>query len=214
MERYESGFFLVNSYIVFCDETKEGLVIDPVNPNRLIRRMHQGKLLIRYIVNTHTHPDHVGGNARVKKSTGAEIIAHRNALVEKKRLIMKVGSGLGLFFSVVSPDHFVEDGEEINIGLLSFKILHTPGHTTDGICMYGGGSVFTGDTLFADSVGRMDFPGGSLNLLLKSIHNKLLVLPDETIVYPGHGAETTIGRERSVNPFCTEALKQQVVKRR
>ena len=210
VERYESGFFVVNSYIVFCDETKEGMVIDPVNPQRLIRRVREEELRIRYIVNTHTHPDHVGGNERLKKGTGAEIIAHRNALVEKKRLIMKIGSGLGLLFRVISPDRFVEDGEEIRIGSLSFQTLHTPGHTMDGICMYGEGCVFTGDTLFADSVGRTDFSGGSSKSLLKSIREKLLVLPDETVVYPGHGAETMIGRERRVNPFCVETLKNRI----
>lgn len=183
------------------------MVIDPVSAHRVIGRVREENVQIKYILNTHTHPDHVSGNAQVRKATDAAVLAHRKALVEKERLVMKIGSGMGLFFRVVSPDILVEDGEEICVGKLTFRILYTPGHTADGICVLGDRCVFTGDTLFADSVGRTDFPGASYRLLLKSIGEKLLVLPDETRVFPGHGEETTIGREREVNPFCIEALR-------
>ena len=156
---------------------------------------------MRSIVNTHGHVDHIVANRALKKRTGAEILIHRadgEMLIDARKNFSSM-----LAVPVTSPpaDRLLEGGDVIQVGDLELKVAFTPGHSPGGISLLGDGMVFTGDTLFAGSIGRWDFPGASYNLLLASVRNKLLVLDDETVVYPGHGPATTIGEEKRYNPF-------------
>jgi len=152
---------------------------------------------------THAHMDHVGALRAVQEKTHAQFAIHE----EEKGFVfsapMRILTSVGLtpVKSPPQPDRLLKDGDLIDLGDLHFKVLHTPGHSSGGICLSGHEVVFSGDTLFKLGIGRTDFPGMSHELLIKSIREKLMVLPDETIVYPGHGPTTTVGDERRGNPF-------------
>ena len=199
------GPFAANCYIVGSELTKEGVIIDPGDEARhILKKVKDLQLDIKVIVLTHGHIDHVGGVKEVKEATGAEVAIHtddaKSVSGQEGRLISMLVSGLS-YPAPSSPDRLLNGGDSIDIGDLNFLVLHTPGHTPGGICLLGNGVVFTGDTLFNYGVGRTDLPGGSHSQLMNSLHTKLMVLPDETIVYPGHGPETTIGAERRGNPY-------------
>jgi len=199
------GPFAANCYIVGSELTKEGVIIDPGDEARhILKKVKDLQLDIKVIVLTHGHIDHVGGVKEVKEATGAEVAIHtddaKSISGQEGRLISMLVSGLS-YPAPSSPDRLLNGGDSIDIGDLNFLVLHTPGHTPGGICLLGNGVVFTGDTLFNYGVGRTDLPGGSHSQLMNSLHTKLMVLPDETIVYPGHGPETTIGAERRGNPY-------------
>lgn len=194
-------------YIAACEETREGVIIDPGGgENEILAACDQEKLTIKYIINTHGHPDHVCGNAKLKEATGADIVMHSaDAEFFGQASVESFFSQLGL---PASPpvDKQVEDGDKITFGNETLEVIHTPGHTPGGICLYSPPNLFSGDTLFAGGVGRTDFPGGSTQQLLDSIKNRLLDLPPDTIVWPGHGyggEHSTIAREKSGNPFLT-----------
>lgn len=196
------GPLQVNCYILADEKTKDAVVIDPGDDAEDILRVIREKgLTVKYIVNTHAHFDHVGANHQLKEATGAEILLH-----EKDAVVLKSSSAHAAAFNVkttASPpaDRFVQHGDVISAGEVSLKVLHTPGHSPGGICLVEQGVVFTGDALFAGSIGRADLPGGDLMTLLGAIKAHLLTLPDETRVFPGHGPDTTIGDERRDNPF-------------
>jgi len=197
-------------YLVVCEKTREALIIDPGgDEERVLAETAKEKALVKYIVNTHGHPDHVCGNARIKEATSAPIVMHEDdAAFFGKPEVGQYFSALGLTPSP-SPDKLVKDGDLISFGGESFKVIHTPGHTPGGICLYGSGNLFTGDTLFVGGVGRTDFPGGDGKVLFNAITERLLVLPDETVVWPGHGyggASSTIGEEKRSNPFLTDTF--------
>ena len=201
LERLELSQFASNCYIVGDEETREGFIIDPgAESGHILKKVKAHGLTIKTIVLTHTHPDHIGAVKPVKEATKAEIAVH----AEDAGPLQSSSPGGGMFgFHIQSapPDRFLKGGDTVKAGNLSFLVLHTPGHSPGGICLLGQGVVFTGDTLFNSGIGRTDFPGGSYNQILSSIHTKLMVLPDATIVYPGHGPESTIGDERRHNPF-------------
>lgn len=198
--------FLTNCYLVACEETGEAAVIDPGGEaERILKAVAERQLKVRYIINTHGHIDHVGANGRVKEATGAQILIHAAdapyLLDERRNLLLYLPEARG---SLAPADRTLEEGEVISLGTtVRLTVLHTPGHTPGGICLVGDGLIFTGDTLFAGSIGRTDLPGGSYAELLRSIREKLLVYPDETIIYPGHGPSSTLGAERATNPFLT-----------
>jgi glyoxylase-like metal-dependent hydrolase (beta-lactamase superfamily II) len=204
LKMLEVGPFTSNCYIVGSEKTGHGMIIDPgEEAQRILKTVNELGLNIKLIVLTHGHVDHVGGLAEVKESTGAEVAIHEN---DKRQLASGEGRMLASMFGGIyreppPPDRFLKDGDIIEIGELSFSVLHTPGHTPGGICLLGEGVVFTGDTLFNYSIGRTDLPGGDTDTIMTSIHSKLMVLPDNTIVYPGHGPPSTIGAERKGNPF-------------
>jgi len=181
------------------------MIIDPgAEAGNILKMVQQMGLSISLIVVTHAHIDHIDALRAVKERTNAQFAIHE---AEKELLStappMSVVASLGLspFKSPPQPDRLLEDGDRIDVGDLHFEVLHTPGHSPGGICLSGHGVVFSGDTLFNFGIGRTDFPGGSYEHLMKSIREKLMVLSDETIVYPGHGPATTIGDERRGNPF-------------
>lgn len=197
----------VNCFILGCEETREGIVVDPgAEADRILDRVRALGLTVRSVINTHGHFDHVGGNRRVLEATGARLMAHRDDLHFLGRA-SDVAAMYGLSTeNSPPPDELLEDGAVIAFGSCALKVLHTPGHTPGGCCLYleKEAKVITGDTLFAESVGRTDFPGSSHEQLMESIRTKLLTLPDETQVFPGHGPSTTIGRERLYNPYLNE----------
>lgn len=205
IEQITVGTMQVCCYIVACNETKEAAIIDPGgDEKKILSRCKEMGLNIKYIIATHGHPDHVCGNGFLQEETGAAIVMHKqDAIFFWQPEVRDYFSMLGLPESP-KPDKVVEDGDIITLGNEKLQVLHTPGHTPGGICIYSAPNCFTGDTLFAGGVGRTDFPGGSSQELLDSIRNRLLKLPDDTIVWPGHGyggTKSTIGAEASSNPF-------------
>jgi len=202
IKRLEVGPFASNCYIVGSESTKEGLIIDPGDEaGEILKSVKDLGLDIKIIVLTHGHIDHIGALKEVKEATGAEVAIHTDDAQSLHGGGQSLGALFGLSYGAPpSPDRLLKGGDSIDIGDLHFMVLHTPGHTPGGICLLGHGMVFTGDTLFNYGIGRTDL-GGSYSQLMNSIHTKLMVLPDDTTVYPGHGPETTIGAERQGNPF-------------
>jgi len=199
------GAMGVCCYVVGCEKTGKGMIIDPGGDEGTILTACEGEgLTVDYIVNTHGHPDHVCGNGIIKQKTGAGIIMHEaDADFFARPEVESYFAMLGLA-ATPPPDTLVRDGDTITVGELSFTVIHTPGHTPGGMCLYRPPDLFTGDTLFAGGVGRTDFPGGSTRELLHSIRERLLNLPHETVVWPGHGyggVHSTIGDEMRSNPF-------------
>jgi len=201
------GVLATNCYLLTCERTHEALIIDPgfsiEESSAILDGIRRSGAKVKYIVNTHGHFDHISGNRFLKDSLRAELLIHADdacILSDPRRNLSYM---LGLNISSPKPDRLLKDGEKIEIGELRLTVMHTPGHTEGSISLLciEENAVFTGDTLFAGSVGRTDLPGASLRKLLKSLNERLLKLPDETIVYPGHGEKTTIGQERKANPF-------------
>jgi glyoxylase-like metal-dependent hydrolase (beta-lactamase superfamily II) len=194
----------VNCYIIGDEETKKAMIVDPGDePDRIIDLIKEDNLTPVYIFCTHAHFDHVGAVPELKEDTGAKILLHRD---EKE--IYEAARDMAAFWGydippLPEPDVFVKEGDTVEVGKLNFKVLHTPGHSPGGICLYGNGIVITGDTLFAGSVGRTDFHGGDLNKLKESF-KRLLTLPEDTEVLPGHGPKSTIGIEKRENFFIEE----------
>jgi len=198
------GPFAANCYIVGSTSTNQGMIIDPgADAGTIMRTVQQTGLSISIIVITHAHMDHVGAIREVQQKTNAKFAVHEaeKGFVFSTPMRMLTSIGVSPVKSPPRPDRLVKDGDLIDLGDLHFEVLYTPGHSSGGICLLGHGVVFSGDTLFKLGIGRTDFPGMSHERLMNSIREKLMVLPDETIVHPGHGPATTIGDERRGNPF-------------
>ncbi len=180
------GAYQANCYIIGCKNTLEGAVIDPGDElQRIIREITKLGLKVKYILLTHGHFDHTGAAEDLSRITGAPVLIHPYD-----------ESGLGF-----TPDGHLAEGQIIEVGTFDLRVIHTPGHTPGGVCFYGPGVVFTGDTLFAGSVGRTDFAGGNHAQLILGVKQKIFPLGDDVRVYPGHGPPSSIGRERLTNPF-------------
>jgi glyoxylase-like metal-dependent hydrolase (beta-lactamase superfamily II) len=178
------------------------VIIDPGDePQKILAQIKDGSKPVS-IVNTHGHPDHVGANAPLAQKFKLPIYIHQEdagSLSPVRMSLANVYTGLSAKAS--QPSHLLAGGEEIRFGNNFLKVIHTPGHTRGGICLYIPGHLFSGDTLFYEEVGRTDLPGGSDEALIKGIKEKLFILPPGTVVYPGHGPSTTIGHEKEYNPW-------------
>lgn len=205
LEQIQVGHMAVFAYLIGDEQTGEAMLVDPAaDIGRLVGEARKRGLHVRFIVNTHGHVDHIAGNADCRKETGAQIVIHEldaGMLTSTPSLILR------MFNAKASPpaDITVRDGDTVSAGGIGLQVLHTPGHTPGGICLYTPGFVLTGDTLFVESVGRTDLPGGSWETLRQSIVTRLLPLPDDTVVLPGHNygrvPRSTIGHEKQYNPF-------------
>jgi glyoxylase-like metal-dependent hydrolase (beta-lactamase superfamily II) len=195
-----------NCYLIIDENSKETLVVDPGDePDRIIDLVHENSLHVKYIVCTHAHFDHVGALSDIKQETGAPIVIHRDEQeVYRGTRQQAVSWGFELD-ELPEPDMLVSEGDILEIGSLKFMIIHTPGHSPGGICLSGEDILITGDTLFAGSVGRTDLHGGDLIQLKKSF-KRLMSFSDEVKILPGHGPETTIGREKRENFFSLETI--------
>ncbi|MBX3179191.1 MAG: MBL fold metallo-hydrolase [Candidatus Hydrogenedentes bacterium] len=195
---FEMTPFAMNCYVI--KDGGEAIVIDPGEATAELKASVADDT-VTMIFNTHCHIDHAGGNAGMVAATGAPLVCHRDDLPLLQSLEQQ-----GMMFGVAcppspDPDRFIEEGDIIKVGGVEMKVLHTPGHAPGHVVLVGDGFVIGGDVLFSGSIGRTDLPGGSFEQLLDSIKTKLWPLPDDTVVYCGHGPTTTIGRERATNPF-------------
>jgi glyoxylase-like metal-dependent hydrolase (beta-lactamase superfamily II) len=206
LETLPVGMLQCNCSILGDEVSHEAIVVDPGDDiPRIMAILERHHLTVKQILITHAHIDHIAGAARLKKLTGAPILYNPRDLPLVKMMDMQAG-WLGMPTPEVhAPDDTLEDGRIIAITGLTGNILHTPGHTQGSVCLHlpAQNLLLAGDTLFAGSVGRTDLPGGDGPMLIRSIHNKLLPLPDGTVVIPGHGPRTTIGEERESNPFIS-----------
>lgn len=200
------GSLFTNCYVVWCSKTKEAIVIDPGfdrqgEAGKVLEVLKENNLEVKFIVDTHGHPDHTCGNGIVKGATDAPILIHRL----DANMLSEAGKRLAGFFGfrVVSPvaDGFFKNADVVGFGDVVLRVLHTPGHSPGSVSLVGENCVFTGDTLFAGSIGRVDLPGGSGEEIMRSLREKLAILPDKFVVYPGHGPKSTIGEEKRNNPF-------------
>jgi len=206
-QQLEVGYHAVFAYLIGDPDTGEAVVVDPADDvDVLIALARDHELTISYILNTHGHVDHIMGNAEMKEKTGAPIVIH----ADEADYLVRIGDyWLDMFNARRSPpaDILLKDGDSFRIGNIAWDVIHTPGHTPGGICLYHAhyGICLTGDTLFVGSVGRTDGPKSSWPVMLESIQTRLLVLPDETEIYSGHNygefPTSTIGHERVSNPF-------------
>ena len=202
IETLAVGPIMANCYILGCEQTRHAAVIDPGDEvDRILTLLDRCELQVRYILNTHGHFDHTGGNRRLKAATGAELLIHGL----DAPMLADLDAAARMFGMRVEnsppPDRMLADGEAISVGTLSLTVLHTPGHTPGGVSFYADGAVFVGDTLFAGSIGRTDFPGGDFDTLINSIRQRLFTLPETVKVFPGHMGTTTIAVEKRHNPF-------------
>ena len=203
-----NGVFVENTYLVIDEGTGQCAVVDPGEDAELIcRTLRDAGTTAAAIWLTHAHLDHVLGVDRVREETGAPVYLHPadRSLYDATR---QQGAAFGIPAPLLAPpDRSCAHGDELRVGDLRFEVRHVPGHSPGHVALVGHGAVFAGDVLFQGSIGRTDLPGGDFDTLIGSIRRELLVLPDSTIVYPGHGPETTIGAERRSNPFLTGAVR-------
>ncbi|GAB4288525.1 MAG: MBL fold metallo-hydrolase [Coriobacteriia bacterium] len=204
VERIVCGPLETNCWLVGDDEGGPLVVIDPAgDAEKVAARIAERD--VGCVVLTHGHFDHLGAADEIRDLTGAPLLVHE---ADAAAIVSPEGSGGTLFgfdHRTAAPDRTLADGDRIDSGELTLEVVHTPGHTPGSICLLGEGHLFSGDTLFSGSVGRTDFPGGDARALRRSIGERLTPLPDETVVHPGHGPDTTIARERRVNPFFPRA---------
>ncbi len=195
IKEIQVGMLRANCYLVYDEKTREALIIDPgAEGEKICRVIKELGLKVKYIVNTHGHYDHVNANDDVREETGALLYIHE----ADSAMLHEEGQA--------AADGYLEDGDLLEVGNLRWVVRHTPGHSKGGICLAGEGVCFSGDTLFAGTIGRTDLDGGSMPEMLHSLKTKLLDIPDEYVIYPGHGSQTTMGRERKSNPYILKVL--------
>lgn len=201
-KQFVVGALEVNCFVIADEETKEGLVVDPGDDaDKILDYIKKNGIKLKYVVNTHCHFDHIGGNKKIVEETGALLMIHEADLP-----LLERGEGSAALWGFrieasPTPAQFLKDGDTFKVGKILVEVIHTPGHSPGGICLKVGNKLLSGDTLFAGGIGRTDFPGGDGYTLIKSIKEKLFTLPEGTEVYPGHGPSTTIGNEKIYNPF-------------
>jgi hydroxyacylglutathione hydrolase len=203
------GVFQENCWVIGSRRTREGIVIDPGDePERILALAKDLGLTIKLIVNSHGHVDHVLAAPEVRRATGASFLLHPGDNAIARSAPQSAARWLGYTpEQPPEPDAPLADGDTVEVEGLRLTVMHTPGHTPGSVCFYTDGLLFSGDTLFRGSIGRTDLPGGDFRQIMSSIVGRLLQLPDDTIVLPGHMQETRIGHERATNPFILEVLR-------
>lgn len=202
LERMSLGVYGTNCYIVACEETKEAMVIDPGGEvKKIINKAKEHNLNVKFIALTHGHGDHIGALKELKDESNAIVVIHK----EDEELLTDAHKNYSAQMSMENvngnADKLLQDGEIIQVGQLSIEVIHTPGHTKGSVCFKANDCLFSGDTLFAKSIGRTDLHGGSFDDIINSIRNKLIILDEDVKVFPGHGPATTIGKEKANNPY-------------
>lgn len=199
------GPIMANCFILGCERTRKAAVIDPgAESSKILMKLATLQLSVECILNTHGHFDHVGANKKIREATNAPLMIHA-ADQPMLSFLRQTAAQFGLSAEdSPQPDKLLQDGDILSVGDIRIQVIHTPGHTPGGVSLYTPDVVFVGDTLFAGSIGRTDFPGGDYDTLIRSIQKRLFPLGDHVTVYCGHGPETTIGRERRFNPFVGE----------
>ena len=192
-----------NAYVVGCETTLEGMIVDPGgHAERILAAVQEMRLKIKYVINTHAHFDHVGANRALIEATDATLVIHPDEVP-----VLKAGGGARWFGLTADPSPepglLVHDGDTLQVGRLTFQVIHAPGHSPGHIMLYevNEGVLFDGDVLFYQGIGRSDLPGGNHATLMRSIRDKVLTLPDKTIIYSGHGPATTVEKEKRFNPW-------------
>lgn len=207
IKRFQAGMYAANCYVI-NSENGNAIIVDPAeNVFDIIKYIENNSLRLESIILTHGHGDHIGGVLALKENINVPVMVHveEKEMVEDETLNLSTSMPSGSIS--FSPDSLLNDGDIIKLGNMEIKIIHTPGHTKGGICLYMEGILITGDTLFQGSIGRTDLYGGDYESLIKSIVDKLMVLPEETIIYPGHGERSSIGYEKRNNPFIKNRVK-------
>jgi glyoxylase-like metal-dependent hydrolase (beta-lactamase superfamily II) len=205
VQKFTVGSFDTNCYVAFCEHTTDSMIVDPgfstsIEANRIFSFVESKSSTVKYIVNTHGHPDHVCGNGLCKSRFRVPILIHdgdANMLGERGR---QIAEAFGFQRFSPEPDMLVYDGQSICFGKEVLEVIHTPGHSQGSISLLGRSEIFSGDTLFAGSIGRTDLAGGSNSQMISSL-KRLKALREDLIIYAGHGPATTVGDEKSTNPF-------------
>ncbi len=200
--KFTLGFFGVNNYLIKSSRSRRAILIDAAETVQPILQQIQAlQLELVYLINTHGHGDHIAGNATIIRETGAKLLIHPLDEPYLSDPNLNLSLMLGVHLESPPPHAYLEEGDELQVDDLYFQVRHTPGHTPGHISLITDGAAFVGDVIFRESIGRTDFPNSSHDQLLKTIETKIYTLPDETVLYNGHGPETTVGHEKQYNPF-------------
>lgn len=202
IHKFTIGNFAVNNYLVHSVNSSHAILFDAGEDTEIIlNKIDQLKLDLKYLVNTHGHSDHIAGNNKILQNTDAQLLIHQDEVEYLSDPTLNLSGFLGINLYSPPPDRLLKDGDIITIDSLSFCVVHTPGHTPGHISLVSDEHAFVGDVIFQGSIGRTDFPKASSQRLIESIRNKIYQLPDNTILYPGHGPNTSVGEEKRNNPF-------------
>lgn len=196
------GLFGVNNFIIHSPNSTKAILIDACDdPQSILEKIADLKLELIYLINTHGHGDHIAGNEEIIKHTGAKLMIHPLDEPYLSNPGLNLSSFMGIELKSPLPDRLLNEGDIVELDDLQLEVLHTPGHTPGNITLVADGLAFVGDVIFRESIGRTDFPGSSHQQLIETIQTKIYTLPDNTILYSGHGPETTVGHEKKYNPF-------------
>jgi hydroxyacylglutathione hydrolase len=202
IHKFTIGNFAVNNYLVHAVNSSKAILFDAGEDTEVIlKKIDQLKLDLKYLVNTHGHSDHIAGNNKILQNTDAQLLIHQDEVEYLSDPTLNLSGFLGINLYSPPPDKLLKDGDIITLDSLSFWVVHTPGHTPGHISLVADEHAFVGDVIFQGSIGRTDFPKASGQQLIESIRNKIYQLPDNTILYPGHGPNTSVGEEKRSNPF-------------
>jgi len=196
------GLFGVNNFIIHSSGSSKAILIDACEDSQsILSKISELNLELVYLINTHGHGDHIAGNAEIIRETGAQLMIHPLDEPYLSDPQFNLSTFMGVVLKSPPPDRLLNEGDTVELDDIRFKVLHTPGHTPGNITLVSGGVAFVGDVIFRESIGRTDFPGSSYHQLIETIQTKIYSLPDNTILYNGHGPETTVGHEKKHNPF-------------